>query len=176
MEKKYLNFGYRVNFKYEGMLSHSFDRFYVVTKFELPKVEDLKLTMVQFDSKCSYLAARNDTQPSSYFHKFLAYCQEIVPYVEFYKKQISYYNFMAHEIFTNEMAIILPTYPKDRRHRRSILASVLEGIASSVIGLVYEGISCFLHQKRNKALHKAVKVMEKKIELQHKKSITWKIP
>ena len=31
-----LNFGYRINFKYEGMLSHSFDRFYVVTKFILP--------------------------------------------------------------------------------------------------------------------------------------------
>ena len=26
------------------MLAHSFDRFYVVTKFEMPKIEDLKLT------------------------------------------------------------------------------------------------------------------------------------
>ena len=56
------------------MLSHSFDRFYVVTKFELPRLEDLRLTTVQFDSKCSYLAPRTDTQPSIYFHKLLAYC------------------------------------------------------------------------------------------------------
>ena len=27
-----LRFGYGVNFRYEGMLSHSFDRFYIVTK------------------------------------------------------------------------------------------------------------------------------------------------
>ena len=27
-----LRFGYGVNFRYEGMLSHSFDRFYMVTK------------------------------------------------------------------------------------------------------------------------------------------------
>ena len=27
-----LRFGYGVNFRYEGMLSHSFDRFYVVMK------------------------------------------------------------------------------------------------------------------------------------------------
>ena len=27
----------------------------MVTKFELPKVEDLHLTTVQFDSTCSYL-------------------------------------------------------------------------------------------------------------------------
>ena len=25
------------NFRYEGMLSHSFDRFYMVTKIEIPK-------------------------------------------------------------------------------------------------------------------------------------------
>ena len=154
-----LNFGYGVKFKYEGMLSLSFDRFYVVTKFELPKVEDLRLTTVQFDSKCSNLAARNDTQPSNHFHKLLAYHQKIVPYVEFYKKQISYYNCTAHEILTNI------TYPKDWRDR-SILASVLGGIASSVIGLACEGISSFLLHRRNKALHKAVKVMEKKTDLQ----------
>ena len=69
---------------------HSFDRFCVVTKFELPKVEDLKVTTAQFDSKCSYSAARNDMQLSSYFINFWEYCQKIVPYVEFYKKQISY--------------------------------------------------------------------------------------
>ena len=41
LKKNVLNFGYGVNCKYEGMLSHSFDRFYVVTKFEMPKVKDL---------------------------------------------------------------------------------------------------------------------------------------
>ena len=132
------------------MLLHSFDRFYVVTKFELPKMEDLKLTTVQFDSKYSYLAARNDTQPSSYFHKLLACCQNIVSYVEFYMKQKCNYNGMANEILTDKIGLILSTYPKDKRHRRGILASVLGGIASSVIGLAYEGISSFLHHKRNK--------------------------
>ena len=43
LKKNILNFGYGVNFKYEGMLSHSFDRFYIVNKFELPKTKDLKL-------------------------------------------------------------------------------------------------------------------------------------
>ena len=116
-------------------------------------------------------------QPSSYFHNLLAYYQKIVPYVEFYKKklsyynhmalykkQISYYNCMTPEILTNEIGLKLPTYPKDRRHRRSILASILGGIASSVIGLAYEGSSSFLHHKRNKALHKAVRVMENKTD------------
>ena len=40
-----LRFGYGVNFRYEGILSHSFDRFYVVMKIDIPKVSDLNLTI-----------------------------------------------------------------------------------------------------------------------------------
>ena len=36
LQKNLLKFGYGINYKYEGTISHSFDRFYVVTKFELP--------------------------------------------------------------------------------------------------------------------------------------------
>ena len=50
-----LRFGYGVNFRYKGMLSHSFDRFYVVTRIEIPKVSDLNLTLFQFDYNCSHV-------------------------------------------------------------------------------------------------------------------------
>ena len=54
--KKYIiNFGYRINFKYEGMLAHSFDRFFVITKFILPLVNDLKFWQIDFNEKCNYL-------------------------------------------------------------------------------------------------------------------------
>ena len=33
-------FGYSIDYKYVDTISHSFDRFYVVTKFKLPKVQD----------------------------------------------------------------------------------------------------------------------------------------
>ena len=48
LKQNVLRFGYGVNFRYEGMLAHLFDRFYVVTKVEIPKVSDLNLTMFQF--------------------------------------------------------------------------------------------------------------------------------
>ena len=35
-------------------LIHLID-FYVVTKFELPRVEDLKLTTISYDPDCTYL-------------------------------------------------------------------------------------------------------------------------
>ena len=55
LKRNVLKFGYWINYKYEGTLSHSFDRFYVVTKFELLKVEDLKLTTMTYDPNCTYL-------------------------------------------------------------------------------------------------------------------------
>ena len=33
-----LKFGYGINYKYTGRISYEFDRFYVVTKFELLRV------------------------------------------------------------------------------------------------------------------------------------------
>ena len=46
LQNNILKFGYRINYKYMGTISHSFDRFYMVTKFELPKVQDLQFTTI----------------------------------------------------------------------------------------------------------------------------------
>ena len=68
-----MNFGYGVNFKYEGMLSHSSDRFYIVTKFELPKTKDLKLATFKFDFECSYA---NHTSSNTNYAKLLKILHE----------------------------------------------------------------------------------------------------
>ena len=39
LKKNILKFGYGINYKYEGMLAHSFDRFYIVTTFILPSIK-----------------------------------------------------------------------------------------------------------------------------------------
>ena len=55
LQNNILKFGYGINYKYVGTISHSFDRFYVVTKFELPKVQDLQLTTIPYDKGCNHL-------------------------------------------------------------------------------------------------------------------------
>ena len=150
LKKNVLNFGYGVNFKYQGMLSHSFDRFYVVTKFEMPKIKDLKLTAFSFDLTCNHLNISKH-----YIQWHIKHCRRIAPYVKFYKKQIKYNNCTAYDILENEIGLILP-YFGNRRKR--FFATVFGSIASSVIGLAFEGISSFLHHKRHKALNKVVKV------------------
>ena len=131
------------------MLLHSFERFYVVTKLELPKNEDLHCTTVQCDSTCSYLDTGKDRNnySSSYLPKLLAYCEKIVPYMNFCKKQIAYYNCTACEMLANKIGLILPTFPRDKRHRRGIITSLVSGF----ISLAYEGICSFLHHKHQKA-------------------------
>ena len=55
------------------MLTHSFDRFYVVTKFEMPKIEDVKLTTFTFDFACKHLMS-----DKIFVQKCLKHCQRIV--------------------------------------------------------------------------------------------------
>ena len=116
LKQNILNFGYGVNFKYEGMLLHSFDRFYVVTKFELPRVEDLHLMTIQFDSTCNYfdMGKGRKNYPTNYIPILVTYCQKIVPFLKFYQKQVAYYKCTAYEILTKEISLILPTFLKDK--------------------------------------------------------------
>ena len=62
----------------------------------------------------------------------------------------------------NEIALILPTFTKTERQRRGVLTSLIRGF----IRLAFEGISSFLHYKRQKALHKVVHAMENKVDIQ----------
>ena len=122
---------------------------------------------IQFDSSCKYLdKGRNkNNYPSIYIPNLKAYCKKIVPYVNLYKKQINYYNCTTYEILSKEISLILPTFPKDKRHKRGIITSLTTGF----IGLAYEGISSFLHHKWQNALHKTVTAMEKKVDMQQNK-------
>ena len=54
LQRNILKFGYGINYKYEGMLAHSF-QFYVVTKFILPTLDDLKLSPIKYDKDCKYI-------------------------------------------------------------------------------------------------------------------------
>ena len=55
LKKNISNFRFGVNFKYDRMLIHLFNRFYAVTKYEIPRVEQLQFTTFVFDLMCSHL-------------------------------------------------------------------------------------------------------------------------
>ena len=67
------------------MLAHSFDRFYVVTKFILPSTQDLKFSKLKHDNTWAYLDEKNslDTEAKKYTLDHLAFCKKIGPYAGF---------------------------------------------------------------------------------------------
>ena len=160
LKKNVLNFRYSANFKYEGMLTNLFDRFYVVAKYEITKVEHLQFTTFSFDLICYLL----NISRKSYLLRYIRHCRRIAPYVKFYKQQIDYYNQTTYNILQNKIGLILPSF---NNRKKRFLTTILDTIAIKVIGLVFEGISSFLHHKRHKALQKAVNIINSRSEIDH---------
>ena len=161
LKRNILNFGYGVNFKYEGMLTHSFDRFYVVTKYKIPRVEQLQFNTFAFDLTCSHLNISK-----SPLLRYIKHCRRIAPYVKFYKQQIDYYSWTAYNLLQNEIGLILSNF---NNRKKRFLTTFLGTVATKVIDLAFEGISSFLHHKRHKALQKAVNALNSRTNTDHNK-------
>ena len=138
-----LNFGYGINYKYEGMLVHPFDRFYVVTKFKLPAIGDLKFSKVDFDDTCAYTDNKyaQTTDSRKYMLDLQTFCNKIKPFVMYYKGLINAYKSTAHNILEKEIKLLLPQVKRKQK------CGIITSLVSSFIGLAYEGISNFLHHK-----------------------------
>ena len=125
------------------MLVHSFDRFYVVTKFILPSIGDLNFSILNYDNTCAYLDIKNvcDTDSKKHMLDLMTFCKKIEPFVLYYQGLIQSYNNTAHNILKNEINLILPQIPRKQK------CGIIIMLVSSFTGVAYEGISSFLHQK-----------------------------
>ena len=115
LQKNVLKFGYGINYKYKGMLAHSFERFYVVTKFILPTMDDLKLSPIKYDKECNYLCNlydQDNDQIKETIKDLLLYCVKLRPYMKFYKIHMKAHNSTIHHVLKNKVDLILPIFPK----------------------------------------------------------------
>ena len=110
LQKNILKFGYSINYKYEGMLTHSFDRFFIVTKFMLPSMGDIKFSNLNFDHSCAYMNMKYtpNMDSSKCLVELKTYCNNIKPFVSHYSKLIKSYNVTVHNILVNEIRLLLP--------------------------------------------------------------------
>ena len=161
LQKNILRFGYGINYKYEGMLTHSFNRFYIITKFILPLIGDIKFSNLKFDDSCLYMNKEYTPNMDScrYLTELKMYCNKIRPFVSYYSNLIKSYNNTVYNILENEIKPLLPKMP---RQKHGIVTTLVSGF----IGLVYEGISSFLQGKHDTALKKAVLAMDNEINIQ----------
>ena len=116
LQRNILNFGYGINYKYEGMLAHSFDRFCLVTKLMLPTIGDIKFSKLNFDSACIYMKKEYtpNTDSRKYLTELRTYCNKIKPFVSYYSKFIHSYNKTAHNILQNEIRLFLPQVSRQK--------------------------------------------------------------
>ena len=139
LQKNILKFGYGIYYKYEGILAHSFDRFYIVTKFMLPSMGDKKISKLNFDHTCTYMD--KEYAPNMVSRKYLTelktYCNKIKPFVSHYNKLIKSYNTTIYNMLGNEIKALLPQIS---RQKHGIITTLVSGF----IGLAYEGIPSFL--------------------------------
>ena len=165
LQRNIFNFNCGINYKYEGMLGHSFNRFYSVTKFMLPTIGDLKFSRLDFDYACTYMQKEYapNTDSRKYLLELKTYCNKIKPFVTYYSELIQSYNKTAHNILENEIRLLLPQISKRQKH------AIITTLVSSFIGLTYEVISSCLQQKCENALHKAVNAMNTQANTQHNK-------
>ena len=66
------------------MLAHLFDRFYVVTKFILPMMDDLKVSLIKHDKECKYLSNLDDNdneQIKTNIKDLITYFAKLRPYM-----------------------------------------------------------------------------------------------
>ena len=110
LQKNTSKFGYGINYKYDGMLAHSFNRFYIITKFMLPSMGDIKLSNLNFDQSCTYMNKKYAPNRDSikYFAELKTYCNKIKPFVLHYTNLIKSYNDTVYNILENEIKPLLP--------------------------------------------------------------------
>ena len=113
LQRNILKSRYGINYKYEGMLAHSFDRFYIVTKFMLPSMGDIKFSKLNFDHSCIYM--NKEYAPNMDSRKYLTelkkYCSKIKPFVSHYNNLIKSYNATFYNILENEIKPHYLNYP-----------------------------------------------------------------
>ena len=70
------------------MLAHSFDRFYMVIKFILPSIGDVKFLTLNYDNTCAYLDNKNMHYAELKKHMLdhMTFCKKIEPFVLYYKR------------------------------------------------------------------------------------------
>ena len=105
LQKNILKFGYGINYKYEGMLANSFDKFYIIMKFMSPSMGDIKFSDLNFDHSCAYMNKKYapNMDSSKYLAELKIYCSKIKPFVSHYSKLIQSYNATVHNILENQI-------------------------------------------------------------------------
>ena len=114
VEQNLLIFSLGRNYKFNGKLNHNVDRVWLVTKFKLPKIEELYFPTLNFDGDCTGL--RNVLQDPEFSSEvkdlygehalkelFVDFCKALRPLVDLVKKKEVYYLDRIYKILKTDI-------------------------------------------------------------------------
>ena len=93
LKKNIFNFGYRINYKYEGMLAHSFDKILCSNKIYITFHRRVTISKLNYDSTCTYPDNKNtyNTETRKHILDLVTVCKKMEPFVIYYKRLIRSY-------------------------------------------------------------------------------------
>ena len=121
------------------MVVHSYDRFYIVTKFMLPSMGDIKFSKLNFDPPCTYMNKEYapNMDLSKYLTELKTYCNKIKSFVSHYSNLITSYNATFYNILENEITLLLPQIS---RQKCGIVTTLVSGFMREYIVSLKENV------------------------------------
>ena len=112
-----LNISYGINYKYNGQLNHNIDRVWVVTKFKIPKYEDIRFPNISFDPDCKFLDSLKNGNTQIQVDSIKQLCRDSAPLIYLFQYKENYKQRLIQNLLTEDLRLVLKG--KRLRDRRS---------------------------------------------------------
>ena len=87
-----LNMSFGINYKYNGLLHHSIDRVWIVTKVALPKLEEIYFPDIAFDPDCAFVKSLKYSRTAALqVENIRSTCKSMKPIISLMKGKELYY-------------------------------------------------------------------------------------
>ena len=97
-----MSFG--INYKYNGLLHHSIDRVWIVTKVALPKLEDIHFPDIAFDPDCAFVKSlKHSGTAAPHIENIRSICRSMKPIIKLMKEKELYYENAIRNILKEEI-------------------------------------------------------------------------
>ena len=180
-----LNMSFGINYKYNGLLHHSIDRVWIVTKVTLPKLEDIHFLDIAFDPDCAFVKGLKHSRTAALqVENMRSICRSIKPIISLIKGKELYYKNAIRNILLQE--ILRSLHGSGHSHvsksnqdpvsagqrfshstnretpvcKKKALSALIPAIAG-LATIAVESLNSFLQRKRNQAMANGMTAIKK---------------
>ena len=189
-----LNMSFGINYKFNGLIHHNFERVWVVTKIALPKLEDIHFPDINFDPDCTFTRKLNNARQAAKY-EIQSICKSMKPLITLLKQKEKHYENAIRTLLKEEKPRSLhgsghspssssshvPVSAGQRFSHNTIKGEVPAPICkkkalsafipalASLATIAVESLNSFLQKKRNKTMASGLNA------LRHDQTLAWNL-